>query len=76
MEMEKKTVEETKKKIDTNILSRWFGKSEETSGSLEFSISGLFKCILCTNPKDHKEDLHLLQISHNLEKIEKRLDSL
>ncbi|CAG4944603.1 unnamed protein product [Colias eurytheme] len=76
LEMEKKAAEEAKKKMDNQSVLRWFGKSEETTGSLEFSISGLFKILCCTNPKDHKEDLHLLQISNTLEKIEKRLDAL
>lgn len=76
MEMEKKATEEGKKKMDNQSIMRWFGKSEEQSGSLEFSISGLFKCLCCTNPPDQKDDLHLLQIANSLEKLEKRLDAL
>ncbi|XP_047545351.1 chitin synthase chs-2-like [Vanessa atalanta] len=76
IEMEKKETEEAKKKMDTKSIMTWFGKSEETSGSLEFSIGGLFKCLCCTNPKDYSENLHLLQISNSLDKIDKRLDSL
>ncbi|XP_052747041.1 chitin synthase chs-2 isoform X2 [Bicyclus anynana] len=77
MEMEKKASEEAKKKMDNQSMTRWFGnKSEEKSGSLEFSIAGLFKCLCCTNPSDHKDDLRLLQIATSLEKLEKRLDSL
>lgn len=75
--MEKKAAEAAKKQMDNKTILSWFGKStDENSGSLEFSLSGLFKCICCTNPKDHKEDLHLLQISNSLDKIDKRLDSL
>ncbi|KAI5630706.1 chitin synthase domain-containing protein [Phthorimaea operculella] len=48
----------------------------ETSGTFEFSINGLFKFICCTNPNDHKEDYHLLKIANSLEKMEKRLDTL
>ncbi|VVD01783.1 unnamed protein product [Leptidea sinapis] len=76
MELEKKAMEEAKNKMSNQSLMSWFGKSEETSGSLEFSISGLFRCMCCTNPKDHKDDLHLLQISNSLDKIEKRLEAL
>ncbi|CAH0725884.1 unnamed protein product, partial [Brenthis ino] len=76
IESDKKAAEEAKKQMNNKSVLSWFGKSEETSGSLEFSIAGLFKCFCCTNPKDHKEDLHLLQISNSLEKIEKRLDSV
>ncbi|KAL0894833.1 hypothetical protein ABMA27_013353 [Loxostege sticticalis] len=76
MEMEKKEVEEAKKKMDTQSVTRFFGKAEEDSGSMEFSVAGLFRCMCCTNPKDHKEDLHLLQIATSMEKIEKRLEAL
>lgn len=74
--MEKKEVEEAKKKMDTQSVTRFFGKAEEDSGSMEFSVAGLFRCMCCTNPKDHKEDLHLLQIATSMEKIEKRLEAL
>ncbi|CAF4758377.1 unnamed protein product [Pieris macdunnoughi] len=76
LELEKKANEEATKKMDTQSVMSWFGKSEETSGSIEFSISGLFRCLCCTNPKEYQEDLHLLKISSALEKIEKRLDNL
>ncbi|CAK1549970.1 unnamed protein product [Leptosia nina] len=76
MELEKKAAEAAKTKMENQSIMSWFGKSEEQSGSVEFSISGLFRCLCCTNPKDHKEDLHLLKISNALEKMEKRLDSL
>lgn len=76
MELEKKEIEESKKNMDNQSLMKWFGKGEETSGSMECSVSGLFRCLCCTNPKDHKDDLHLLQIANSIEKIEKRLDSL
>nr|QIJ96688.1 chitin synthase B [Glyphodes pyloalis] len=78
MEMEKKAAEEAKKAMDNKSMLRWFGndKSDDKSGSMEVSVAGLFKCMCCTNPKDHKEDLHLLQIANSMEKIEKRLDAL
>nr|AKZ08595.1 chitin synthase B [Helicoverpa armigera] len=76
MEQERKEAEEAKKKMDEKSIQKWFGKSDETSGSLEMSVAGLFKCMCCTNPKDHKEDLHLLQIATAIEKIDKRLEAL
>ncbi|XP_073941851.1 chitin synthase chs-2-like [Choristoneura fumiferana] len=76
IEQENKEAEEAKKKMDTQTVRKMFGSSDETSGTMEMSVAGLFKCMCCTNPKDHKEDLHLLQIAHSLEKLEKRLDSL
>lgn len=74
--MEKKATEEAKNKMENQSIMKWFGKSDETSGSVECSMSGLFRCMWCTNPKDYKDDLHLLQISNSLQKIEKRLESL
>lgn len=74
--MERKEAEEAKKKMDNHSLLKWFGKSEEKSGNLEVGVSGLFKCMCCMNPNDHKEDLHLLQIANAIEKVEKRLEAL
>lgn len=74
--MEKKAMEEAKKKMDNKSIMNFFGKGDEKSGSLELNVAGLFKCMCCTNPNDHHEDLHLLQISNTLEKIDKRLDAL
>ncbi|GBP49027.1 Chitin synthase chs-2 [Eumeta japonica] len=71
-----KEIEEAKKQMTNTSLMKWLGKSDETSGSMEFGVAGLFRCMCCTNPKDHKDDLHLLQIANSLEKIEKRLDRL
>ncbi|XP_072936714.1 chitin synthase chs-2-like [Epargyreus clarus] len=77
MELERKAAEEAKKKMDNQSLLRWFGRGgDDTSGTMEFSIAGLFRCFCCTNPKDYKEDLHLLKIGTTLEKMQKRLDSL
>ncbi|XP_063838675.1 chitin synthase chs-2-like [Ostrinia nubilalis] len=77
MAMEKKAAEEAKEKMDAQSVMRFFGKGgEETTGSMEFNVAGLFRCLCCTNPKDHKEDLHLLQIAHSMEKIEKKLEVL
>ncbi|XP_075992369.1 chitin synthase chs-2-like [Anticarsia gemmatalis] len=76
MEMERKEMEEAKKKMETQSVMKWFGKSEEKSGSLEIGAAGLFRCMCCLNPNDHKDDLHLLQIATAIEKIEKRLESL
>lgn len=76
MEIEKKAMEEAKKKMDNKSILSFFGKGDEKSGSLELNVAGLFKCMCCTNPNDHHEDLQLLQISNTLEKIDKRLDAL
>lgn len=76
--MEKKEAEEAKKNMDSQSIMKWLGmnKGDETSGSLECGVTGLFRCMCCTNPKDFKDDLHLLKIASTMEKIEKKLDSL
>ncbi|XP_047986974.1 chitin synthase chs-2-like [Leguminivora glycinivorella] len=76
IEQEKKEAEEAQKKMDTQSVRKMFGHSDDETGSMEMSVAGLFKCMCCTNPKDHKEDLHLLKISNELEKIGKKLDTL
>ncbi|XP_052747628.1 chitin synthase chs-2-like [Galleria mellonella] len=76
LEQEKMEAEAAKKKMDNSSILRLFGNTEETSGSMECGVAGLFKCMCCTNPKDHKEELHLLQIQNSLEKIEKKLNNL
>lgn len=64
--------------MNDNSLLKLVGmqSGDETSGSMECGVSGLFRCMCCTNPKDFKDDLHLLKIANTMEKIEKKLDSL
>ncbi|CAG9784364.1 unnamed protein product [Diatraea saccharalis] len=76
MEQEKKEAEEAKKKMETQTILNFLGKSDETEGSMECGVSGLFRCMCCTNPKDHKNDLHLVQIVNSIEKIEKKMEAM
>ncbi|KAL4708136.1 hypothetical protein ACJJTC_009915 [Scirpophaga incertulas] len=76
MELEKKAAEEAKKKMESQNVMRLFGTSDEKEGSMECGVAGLFRCMCCTNPKDHKEDMHLMQIVHSIEKIEKKLEAM
>lgn len=80
IEQEEKEAEEAKKKVDNHSILKIFGKGRsgetEESGTVECGVSGLFRCLCCTNPADHKEDLHLLKISQAMEHIEKKLDNL
>lgn len=50
--------------------------SNEEEGSIEFSFAGLFKCLLCTQPKGNEEKLQLMHIASTLEKLEKKLDTV
>lgn len=52
------------------------GDREEKSGSIECGVAGLFRCLCCSNPRDHREDLHLLNIANTLDKMDKKLNSL
>lgn len=76
MEMEHKEAEEAKKNMNNQTIKKWFGSSKMPTGSTEFGMAGLFRCVCCVNPEDHKDDLHLLQIATAMEKIEKRLEAL
>ncbi|XP_067001405.2 chitin synthase chs-2 [Anabrus simplex] len=81
MEEEKKSVEEPEKKTkQSNLRSFLQGsggdKNYSDEGSIEFSLAGLFKCILCTHPKSVDEKQHLISIGEALNSINKRLDTL
>lgn len=59
-------------------LMRYLGTSKQADedGAIEFSLAGLFKCMLCTHPSDKSETVHLLQIADQLKEINGRLDDL
>ncbi|XP_067001404.2 chitin synthase chs-2 isoform X2 [Anabrus simplex] len=81
MEEEKKAAEEAKKKAkQRNLLSflqdSGGGKNDSDEGSIEISLAGLFKCILCTHPKSIDEKQHLISIEEALNSINKRLDTV
>lgn len=49
-------------------LMRYLGttKRDEEDGAIDFSLAGLFRCMLCTHPRDKSETVHLLQIADML----------
>lgn len=57
-------------------LMRYLGttKRDEEDGAIDFSLAGLFRCMLCTHPRDKSETVHLLQIADQLKEINDRLD--
>lgn len=59
-------------------LMRYLGttKRDEEDGAIDFSLAGLFRCMLCTHPRDKSETVHLLQIADQLKEINDRLDDL
>jgi len=80
LEQEKKHAEEAKKAAKKTpllgFLTRNKQNKDEEEGSLEFSMAGLFKCMLCTHPKGSEEKLHLLTIEGSLDKLNRRLDDI
>lgn len=50
--------------------------SNDQTGSLELSITGLFRCMFCTHPKSNTEQMQLLQISEQLTDLDNRFKTL
>lgn len=50
-------------------------KNDE-EGSIDFSISNCFRCMLCTQPKTNSEQIQLLQISEQLGELDSKLKHL
>lgn len=78
METERKEAEEARKKAKQKTLLGFLqggGTSEDDEGSIEISLAGLFKCMLCTHQKNGDEKAQLISISENLEMLNKKLES-
>lgn len=52
------------------------GTSEDDEGSIEISLAGLFKCMLCTHQKAGDEKAQLIHIADSLDMLSKRLDNI
>lgn len=79
MEQEKKEAEEAKKKAKQKSLLGFLqggGASDDDEGSIEISLAGLFKCMLCTHQKAGDEKAQLINIADSLEGLMKRLDNI
>lgn len=79
MEKEKIAAEEEKKKAKKKPFWNFIQReksAEEEEGSLEFSLAGLFKCMLCTHTKGGEEKVQLMRIADSLEKLSKRLEHI
>ena len=51
------------------------GKDSD-EGSIEFSLAGLFKIMLCTHPKSLDEKHQLLRIAESLDSLSRRLETI
>lgn len=81
MELEKKELEEAKKKAKQNSIFGFLenftgGKSKgEDQGSIEFSLAGLFKCMCCVTPKP-SDKMELTRIADTLGGVKRRLENI
>lgn len=80
LEQEKKDSEQaTKKAKEKNLLSflqGGVGSSGDEEGSVDISIAGLFRCILCTHGKTSDEKAQIIHIADSLDAITKKLEVL
>lgn len=52
------------------------GNQKDEEGGIDINLRGLFRCMLCTHPKDKSEAVHLLRVADELKAINKRLDDI
>lgn len=80
MEAEKKEVEEAAKKAKQKSLLGFLqgnaGSSNDEEGSIDISVAGLFRCLLCTHGKTSDEKAQLIHIADSLDTLKKKLESL
>ncbi|XP_065164393.1 chitin synthase chs-2 isoform X3 [Atheta coriaria] len=79
LEQQRKEAEEAKKKAKQKSLLGFLqggGTSDDDEGSIELSVAGLFKFMLCTHQKAGDEKAQLIHIADTLEGLTKRLDHI
>ncbi|XP_055379222.1 chitin synthase chs-2 isoform X1 [Condylostylus longicornis] len=80
LEAEKKAAEEAAKRVKQKsllgFLQSGIGENPDEEGSIEISLAGLFRCILCTHGKTSDEKIQLTHIADALDSIQKRLETL
>ena len=80
LEQEKKEAEEAKRKAKQKsllgFLQNGAGNNADDQGSIEISLAGLFKCMLCTHGKPSDEKQQLVAIAESLEQLGKRLETI
>lgn len=80
MEQDKKDAEEAQKKAKQKTLLGFLqggaGTNNDDEGSIELSLAGLFKCMLCTHKKDGEEKIQLMHIADSLDMLGKRLETI
>ncbi|KAG5321682.1 CHS8 synthase, partial [Acromyrmex heyeri] len=80
LEQEKREAEEAKRKAKQKsllgFLQNGAGNNDDDQGSIEISLAGLFKCLLCTHGKPSAEKQQLVAIAESLEQLGKRLETI
>lgn len=80
LEAEKKETAELTKKAKQKTLLGFLqggaGSNEDEEGSIDISIAGLFRCLICTHGKTSDEKAQLIHISDSLDTINKKLEML
>ncbi|XP_071565855.1 chitin synthase chs-2 [Temnothorax nylanderi] len=80
LEQEKREAEEAKRKAKQKsllgFLQNGAGTNDDDQGSIEISLAGLFKCLLCTHGKPSSEKQQLVAIAESLEQLGKRLETI
>lgn len=80
LEAEKKEAEEAaksaKQKSLLGFLQGGVGSSNDEEGSIDISVAGLFRCLLCTHGKTSDEKAQLIHIADSLDTLKKKLDNV
>ncbi|XP_062565710.1 chitin synthase chs-2 isoform X3 [Armigeres subalbatus] len=80
LEQEKKDAEEAAKRVKQKSLLGFLqggaGSNADEEGSIEVSIAGLFRCLLCTHGKTTDEKAQLVHIGDALNAITKKIENL
>lgn len=80
LEAEKKEAEEAAKKAKQKSLLGFLqggvGSNNDEEGSIDVSVAGLFRCMLCTHGKTSDEKAQLIHIADSLDTLKKKLDNV
>ncbi|XP_055923356.1 chitin synthase chs-2 isoform X2 [Eupeodes corollae] len=81
MEADKKAAEEASKRVKQKssmlgFLQGGIGDNDDEEGSMEISLAGLFRCILCTHGKTTDEQAQFKHIADSLDTINKKIENL
>nr|XP_037268094.1 chitin synthase chs-2-like [Rhipicephalus microplus] len=76
MEEERKLEEEMKKKKKKGGLLGLLDLSGKGSDEGMFGLQGLFTCMICSNPNNREEKVHLARISDQLDNLSKKISSM